>query len=66
MINKNITKDFVDAANKWHNYLRTLKIWNTQTKAKYYQLKDDYMKKRELHAIDCVLDKVIPECMWLW
>ncbi len=61
---KRIIKDFVDAADKWHHCLRTLKEWNTQTKKKYYQLKDDYMKKRELHAIDLGLDKVMPEWMW--
>ena len=59
-----ITKDFVDAADRWHYYLRTLKEWNTQTKAKYYKLKDDYMKKRELHTKDLGLDKVMPEWMW--
>ena len=61
---KRIIRDFVDAADKWHHYLRTLKEWNAQTKAKYYKLKDDYMKKRELHTKDLGLDKVMPEWMW--
>lgn len=64
MSNQNLTKDFVDSAKIWHEFLRTLKEWNTANKAKYYQLKNDYLEKRKLYAIDCGLDKVMDESMW--
>lgn len=59
-----VANQFAEAAKKKNTFLHTIKEWNKDTKAKYYQLKDDYMKKRELHAIDLGLDKVMPEWMW--
>lgn len=59
-----ITHEFVESAERFKSFLLSIHYWNKETKSKYYQLKNDYMEKRKLHAIDLGLDKVMEESMW--
>lgn len=55
---------FVEAAEKWRTFLHSIREWNKQSKAIYCQLKDDYMKKKKLHAINSGLDTVMEKSKW--
>ncbi len=64
LINQQITHQFVEAPKKYYNFLHTIKEWNKENKFMYYRLRNDYMEKRKLHAMDLGLDKVMEESMW--